>query len=194
AVSFLECLYYRYSDRAIYLRLDFSTPFLATHTEFEVRVSVNSKSHFRLHAKARAGKVASMEARRDEVKLEVPPGEHSGFAAAFERIFEVRLDFATVGLASGEETLLQVALWMNKLKLCSGRASAVAAALALGLFLAARARAGEPELKFEISFPAAVHSNPITGRIFVVVSMSGEREPRLQVGSWGDAPPLFGAD
>ena len=83
---------------------------------------------------------------------------------------------------------------MNKLKLCSGRASAVAAALALGLFLAARARAGEPELKFEISFPAAVHSNPITGRIFVVVSMSGEREPRLQVGSWGDAPPLFGAD
>ena len=71
---------------------------------------------------------------------------------------------------------------MNKLKLCSGRASAVAAALALGLFLAARARAGEPELKFEISFPAAVHSNPITGRIFVVVSMSGEREPRLQDG------------
>ena len=78
-------------------------------------MSVNSKSHFRLHAKARAGKVASMEARRDEVKLEVPPGEHSGFAAAFERIFEVRLDFATVGLASGEETLLQVSLWVNDL-------------------------------------------------------------------------------
>ncbi|PYV32210.1 MAG: glycoside hydrolase [Acidobacteria bacterium] len=115
AVSYLECLYYGYSDRALYLRLDFSTPFLATHTEFEVRVSVNSKSHFRLHAKARAGKVASMEARRDEVKLEVPPGEHSGFAAAFERIFEVRLDFATVGLASGEETLLQVSLWVNDL-------------------------------------------------------------------------------
>jgi len=114
-VSYLECLYYGYSDRAIYLRLDFSSPFLATHSEFEVRVSVNSKSHFRLHAKARAGKVASMEVRRDEAKVEVPSGKSSGFAAVFERIFEVRLDLAALELAAGEEALLQVSLWVNDL-------------------------------------------------------------------------------
>jgi putative esterase len=83
---------------------------------------------------------------------------------------------------------------MNNLKLSHGRAKAVAAALAMSLLLAPSARAAEPELKFEISFPAAVHSKPITGRVFVAITRSAEREPRLQVGFWGDPPPLFGAD
>jgi len=48
--------------------------------------------------------------------------------------------------------------------------------------------------KFEISFPAAIHTEAITGRAFVTVSRNKEREPRYQVGSWGDAPPLFGVD
>ncbi|MGH9326592.1 MAG: alpha/beta hydrolase-fold protein [Terriglobia bacterium] len=49
-------------------------------------------------------------------------------------------------------------------------------------------------LKFEISFPTAVHREPITGRVFVMISREDSPEPRLQVGSWGDKPPFFGKD
>jgi len=48
--------------------------------------------------------------------------------------------------------------------------------------------------RFEVSFPASAHAEPITGRVFVVVSNRENPEPRLQVGFWGDTSPLFGAD
>lgn len=60
--------------------------------------------------------------------------------------------------------------------------------------VAAAAPAGPPELKFEISFPASVHSKPITGRVYVMVSDEDDPEPRFQVGSWGSHPPFFGVD
>ncbi len=60
--------------------------------------------------------------------------------------------------------------------------------------VAAAAPAGNPELKFEISFPASVHSKPITGRVYVMVSDEQNPEPRFQVGSWGSHPPFFGMD
>ena len=53
---------------------------------------------------------------------------------------------------------------------------------------------GTTELKFEISFPASVHSKPITGRVYVMVSDEQYPEPRLQVGFWGSHPPFFGVD
>ncbi|TAM82988.1 MAG: hypothetical protein EPN47_06960 [Acidobacteria bacterium] len=55
-------------------------------------------------------------------------------------------------------------------------------------------RAATPGLKFEISFPASVHSKPITGRVYVMLSDDQDPEPRLQVGSWGNHPPFFGVD
>ena len=51
-----------------------------------------------------------------------------------------------------------------------------------------------PGLRFKISFPASAHAEPITGRVFVVISNRESPEPRLQVGLWGDTSPLFGAD
>ncbi len=47
-------------------------------------------------------------------------------------------------------------------------------------------------LRFEISFPAEVSAEPLTGRMFLAVSRDSEPEPRLQVGRYG--PPLFGVD
>jgi hypothetical protein len=49
-------------------------------------------------------------------------------------------------------------------------------------------------LEFEISFPASAHTGPITGRVFVIISESDEREPRLQAGSWSRSVPFFGLD
>ena len=51
-----------------------------------------------------------------------------------------------------------------------------------------------PSLRFQVSFPASAHAEPITGRVFVVISNRETPEPRWQVGFWGDASPLFGAD
>src|SRR5512140_2820951 len=47
-------------------------------------------------------------------------------------------------------------------------------------------------LRFEVSFPAAAHDGPITGRVFVMIAKTGDREPRLQIGRTGT--PLFGRD
>ena len=50
------------------------------------------------------------------------------------------------------------------------------------------------KLQFEVSFPASAHAQPITGRVFVVISKDARREPRLEAGSWGDTAPIFGVD
>ncbi|HEV2351213.1 MAG TPA: alpha/beta hydrolase-fold protein [Terriglobia bacterium] len=50
------------------------------------------------------------------------------------------------------------------------------------------------KLTFEISFPASVHPQSITGRVFVIVSTEKNPEPRIQAGFWGDTAPIFGTD
>ena len=47
------------------------------------------------------------------------------------------------------------------------------------------------KLKFEISFSSEVHSEPITGRVYVMISKNERREPRFQVGR---GVPFFGKD
>jgi hypothetical protein len=48
--------------------------------------------------------------------------------------------------------------------------------------------------RFEVSFAASMRAEPITGRVFVIVSTTDAREPRLQVGFWGGQTPFFGVD
>jgi len=47
-------------------------------------------------------------------------------------------------------------------------------------------------LRFEITFPSSAHPDPITGRVYVMISATGEREPRFQIGRTGI--PFFGRD
>ena len=47
-------------------------------------------------------------------------------------------------------------------------------------------------LHFEISFPASAHSDPITGRVFLILSHDNSEEPRLQITRI--SPQLFGRD
>ena len=62
----------------------------------------------------------------------------------------------------------------------------------LGLWLTSLALAQGP--KFEISFPASAHAEPITGRVFVVLARRETPEPILQAGSWTGQTPFFGLD
>ena len=48
------------------------------------------------------------------------------------------------------------------------------------------------EQRFEVSFPSEVHEGALTGRIYVMISRTAEREPRLQIGRTG--VPFFGRD
>lgn len=51
---------------------------------------------------------------------------------------------------------------------------------------------GPRSLHFEVSFPSTAHAGPITGRVYVMISRTDEREPRLQIGRTG--VPFFGRD
>ena len=48
------------------------------------------------------------------------------------------------------------------------------------------------DTRFEISYPASANSGPITGRVYVMISRTADREPRIQVGRVGI--PFFGRD
>jgi len=67
--------------------------------------------------------------------------------------------------------------------------------LLLSLALAGRVHASDQaasKLRFEVSFPATVQSGPVTGRAYVMISRTNEREPRFQIGRTG--VPFFGRD
>ena len=51
---------------------------------------------------------------------------------------------------------------------------------------------GRAHAKFEIRVPAPVRSEPLTGRVYIIISTDSTREPRTQVGRVGT--PLFGRD
>ena len=49
--------------------------------------------------------------------------------------------------------------------------------------------------RFVVSFPPAAHSQPITGRVFVVLSKTDKPEPRFQISNWRSfETPFFGLD
>lgn len=51
---------------------------------------------------------------------------------------------------------------------------------------------GKARARFEITIPAAARSGPTTGRVFVILARTNDREPRLQIGRVG--APMFGRD
>src|SRR5947207_5719219 len=55
------------------------------------------------------------------------------------------------------------------------------------------AQPGSSSPRFEVILPAG-HKQPVTGRIFVVISNNEDPEPRLQVGSWRSHTELLGRD
>lgn len=50
------------------------------------------------------------------------------------------------------------------------------------------------QTQFSISFPAATHANPITGRVFVILSRDSAPEPREQPHPFARGVPIFGLD
>lgn len=59
-----------------------------------------------------------------------------------------------------------------------------------GIFLEESAAQNKSGLKFEISFPAKAHPEPITGRVYAIISKNKNRELRFQTGFTG--VPIWG--
>ncbi len=117
AAQLVEALYYGYSDKAVYLRLDLGETFLHDHPEFEIRVNVDSESRTRLHVAIGAETVKAVEFwRRGEAVL-VPLATGDQVKVAFRKVFEVRLAYSILGVAPHEQIKLQVSIWMNGLPL-----------------------------------------------------------------------------
>ena len=74
--------------------------------------------------------------------------------------------------------------------------AAVAALVALASPTAhvAHANAAAAATRFEVSYPASLDAGPITGRMFVAISRTNQREPRLQAGSYNGSVPFYGLD
>jgi Putative esterase len=66
-------------------------------------------------------------------------------------------------------------------------------ALFAGMTPGAMAETAASPLRFEVSFPTSVHSQPITGRLFLMISHRGEPEVRLQ-STWFNSPEIVALD
>ncbi|MCL5006132.1 MAG: glycoside hydrolase family 57 protein [Acidobacteria bacterium] len=115
--NYLEALYYGYSARALYLRLDFSPDFSKDHPSFEVRITINGDNRARLHAIAREGAIRQIEFWRGEELLLVPLATRDRLRASFSNIFEVEIAYDLLGIDTGGRLRLQASLWANDLPL-----------------------------------------------------------------------------
>jgi hypothetical protein len=111
----VEALYYGYSDKAVYFRLDLGESFLHDNPDFEIRVNVDSENRTRLHASISGGAVKAVEFWKGEESLLVPLGTGDQVQVAFAKIFELRLDYSLLGVQPHERIKLQVSIWMNGL-------------------------------------------------------------------------------
>lgn len=48
--------------------------------------------------------------------------------------------------------------------------------------------------RFEISVPSSAHPEPITGRVFIILSRHESKDLRKHIGSWEQETPFFGKD
>jgi Putative esterase len=78
-------------------------------------------------------------------------------------------------------------------RILSGAVLAVAlSAFVVALDAQGRAPGSGRGLRVEITVPPSVRKEPITGRVYVMIARTNEREPRLQIGRTGT--PFFGRD
>jgi hypothetical protein len=74
------------------------------------------------------------------------------------------------------------------------RLTLVAAACALSACMSGPATTSPNHVRFEISFPASVRTQPVTGRMYLMISADSAPEPRLSGDDFIASTPLFGVD
>ncbi len=117
AGRYVEALYFGSSGEAVYLRVDLAERFLKDRPGFEIRVNFESESAVRLHAAVAEGRLGAVEFWKGEREVKVPQETGDRLQVAFDRIFELRLNYALLGLASDKKIRFRVSLWTKDLPL-----------------------------------------------------------------------------
>ncbi len=68
------------------------------------------------------------------------------------------------------------------------------AGLTLAVLLLTLSVSAQVGRRFEITVPADVHAQPITGRVYVIISRHNDADLRDNIGSWEQETPFFGTD
>jgi hypothetical protein len=68
------------------------------------------------------------------------------------------------------------------------------AGIALAVLLLTLSLSAQVGPRFEITVPAEVYAQPITGRVYVIISRTGGADLRDKIGSFEEETPFFGAD
>jgi alpha-amylase/alpha-mannosidase (GH57 family) len=111
---YIEALYYGHSERGLYLRLDLSEAFLKEGRDFEIRTKVDAKNPVRLNTPVTQGRLGEIEFwKGQEQSAALPAGQQ--LQVALDRVFELRLDYALLGLSSQDQVRLQISLWVRDL-------------------------------------------------------------------------------
>ncbi len=113
----VEALYYGYNEKAIYVRLDLGAAFLEQQRQFEIRLNVDSEGRARCHATIEEGRLTLVQFWKHDEQVLVPLGTGEQLHVAFDRIFELGIDYTLAGLAAGEQTRLQISVWADELPL-----------------------------------------------------------------------------
>ncbi|MBZ5515847.1 MAG: glycoside hydrolase [Acidobacteriia bacterium] len=113
----VDALYFGNNDRALYVRLDLVEKFREDYPQFEVRVNVDGENRARIQAWVEQGKLGTVQFWRRDEQMLVPLGTGNQLQVAFNRIFELRLDYALAGHAPGQTAHFQVSLWAEDLPL-----------------------------------------------------------------------------
>jgi alpha-amylase/alpha-mannosidase (GH57 family) len=117
AAGVWEALYYGFSSEALFLRLDLTEAFPRDHPQFEVRVNVVDKSRIRIHASIGPTGLGGLNLWKDDEPLLTPLVSGGQLQVAFQRIFELRLDYRLLGYEQHQQIRLQVSIWANALPL-----------------------------------------------------------------------------
>ncbi len=112
----LDALYYGFSEKSLFLRVDLKKEFIAAHPEFEIRINAEGSGHLRVHARILERSVDTLEVWVNDhmMNLQELPGG-SGVQAVFDSILEMTLEFETLGILADQKINVQVALWVNGL-------------------------------------------------------------------------------
>ncbi|MGO9272067.1 MAG: glycoside hydrolase [Terriglobia bacterium] len=118
AAQVFEALYYGSNNDsggpALSLRFDLSENFRAERPDFEVRVNLDGEIRLRFQARVVGGKLSHTSLWKGDEPVAVVPG-HEAVKVAYDRVFEMQLDYKLLQLDPHAKASLQVSLWVDAL-------------------------------------------------------------------------------
>jgi len=118
AAQFFEALYYGSNNDsggpALSLRFDLSENFRTERPDFEVRVNLDGEIRLRLQALVVGGQLSHTALWKADEPVALVPG-HEAVKVAYDRVFEMQLDYRLLQLDPHAKAGLQVSLWVDAL-------------------------------------------------------------------------------